>query len=158
MKVLKMPRIIKEREFQRAGKPEVSLTMHRIRSWDDGGYSLAMSYYALGEIEGGHSATIWGEVNEHWRNSDEVREPKYRLQINIGSDLSRRDMERGILGGGRYHKEYVEIDLNLEPEQVRDIVHELRFSDARQVHIGGHEISDIIFRVTSFTLSEPRDS
>jgi hypothetical protein len=147
----------KRPEFQRVGKAEVSLTMLRIRTWDDGGYGLSMSYYTDGEVEGGHSATIWGEADLHWRNNEEVREPKYRMNIKIETDLSRREMEPGILGGGRYYDEYVDVSLNLEPKQVRDIVYELRLSSARQVHIGGHEISPIIFRVTSFGMSEPRD-
>jgi hypothetical protein len=147
----------KPAEFQRSGKDEISLTMERIRSWDDRGYSLAMSYYALGEVEGGHEATIWGQADEYWRNGERVQSPTYRLQIDVETDLSRRDMEKGILGGGRFHQEYVEVQLNLEPEQVRDIVHELRVSSARQIHVGGHAISDIIFRVTQFSMSEPRE-
>ena len=66
-------------------------------------------------------------------------------------------MDQGIIGGGQFYEAYVDVDLNLEPDQVRDIVYELRISHARQVHIGGYAISDKIFRVTRFGLSEPRD-
>jgi hypothetical protein len=79
------------------------------------------------------------------------------MNVKLHSDLSRRQMERGILGGGQFHDEYVEVELNIEPEQVRDIVYELRLSHARQVYVGGYAISPIIFRVTSFGFSEPRD-
>jgi hypothetical protein len=144
--------------FETLGKKELSLTMHRIKSWDDHGYGLSMSYYVNGEVEGGHEATIWGDADDYWRGGDEIKSPMLRMHIKLSSDLSRRHMERGIIGGGRFYEEYVEVELNLEPEQVRDIVYELRISSARQVYVSGFAISDKIFRATRFGFSEPRDN
>ncbi|WP_156416658.1 MULTISPECIES: hypothetical protein [unclassified Sphingopyxis] len=143
--------------FDTSGKPEISLTMLRINEWQDHGYGLSASYYASGQIEGGHEATISGIANDYWRGGDQVTGTKLRFHIKLSSDLSRLQMERGIIGGGQFYEAYVDVDLNLEPDQVRDIVHELRLSHARQVHIGGYAISDHIFKVTKFGISEPRD-
>lgn len=144
--------------FEAGSKPEVSLTMYRIASWDDQGYGLSYSYYVPGEIEGGHEATISGVADEYWRGAEEVTGKKLRMHVKLSSDLSRREFERGILGGARFYENYVDVELNLEPEQVRDIVHELRFSAARQVYVKGFAISDAICRVTDFGFSEPREN
>ena len=143
--------------FEIGEKPEVSLTMHRIKEWVDHGWGIHDSAYENGEIEGGHEASISGVANDYWRAGNEVRGEKLRFHIKVSSDLSRRQTERGIVGGGQFHEEYVDVELILSPEQVRDIVHELRLSHARQVHVGGYAISDKIFRVTRFGFSEPRD-
>lgn len=132
--------------------------MHCIASWDDHGYGLSFSYYALGEIEGGHEATIYGIADEYWRGGLEVSDKKLQMSVKVSSDLSRREMERGILGGARFYENSVAVELNLEPEQVRDIVHELRLSANRQVYVAGYAISDAICRVTSFGFSEARDT
>ena len=142
--------------FNPAGKTELSLTMNRIGEWIDGGYSLNYSFYAPGEIEGGYEATISGVVDEYWSAGNAVIGRKLRVHVKVTTDLSRRDMEGGILGGGQFYDDYVDIELNLEPEQVRDIVYELRLSEKRQVSVSGHAISERIFRVTRFGLSEPR--
>ena len=142
--------------FDPVGKLEVSLTMSRIGTWEDRGYSLASSHYRPGEIEGGHEAVISGVADEHWRSGEKIGGKPLRMHVKLSSDLSRRDMERGILGDARFHNEYVDVDLNLEPEQVRDIVNELRLSEARQVFVMGYAISDSISRITQFGFSEPR--
>ena len=80
------------------------------------------------------------------------------MHVKLSSDLSRRDMERGILGGARFYENYVDVELNLEPEQVRDVVNELRLSAKRQLHVKGYAISDLICRITHFGFSEPRDN
>ncbi|QNO27529.1 hypothetical protein EEB18_000550 [Sphingopyxis sp. OPL5] len=143
--------------FNTSGKPEISLTMLRIKEWQDQGYSLGASYYESGQIEGGHEATISGIADDYWRGGNEVVGTKLRFHIKLSSDLSRLQMDQGIIGGGQFYDEYVDVDLNLESSQLRDIVYELRVSQARQVHVGGYAISDKIFRVTKFGLSEPRD-
>jgi hypothetical protein len=78
------------------------------------------------------------------------------MHVKLSSDLSRRQAERGTLGGARFYENYVDVELNLEPEQVRDVVYELRFSAARQVYVKGYAISDVICRITHFGFSEPR--
>jgi len=143
--------------FDRTGKEEISLTMRAIKSWDDDGYGLSTSYFVDGEIEGGHSATIWGDADEYWRGGNQQRNsPKLRMNVKLSSDLSRKQFERGILGGGRFYENYVEVELNLEPDRVRDIVSELRLSYHRQLYVTGNSISAIIFRITMFGISEHR--
>ena len=144
--------------FEAGSRTEVSLTMYRIATWDDQGYSLSYSYFEPGNVEGGHEATISGIADEYWRGSDEVPGKKLRMHVKLSSDLSRRQFERGILGGARFYENYVDVELNLEPEQVRDVVHELRLSPARQVYVKGYAISDLICRITQFGFSEPRDN
>lgn len=143
--------------FDTSGKPEISLTMLRIKEWEDHGYRLGSSYYEVGKIEGGHEATISGIANDYWRSDNQIMGTKLRFHIKLSSDLSRLHMDQGVIGGGQFYDEYVDVDLNLEPDQLRDIVYELRVSQARQVHVGGYAISDKIFRVTKFGLSEPRE-
>jgi hypothetical protein len=137
-------------------KPEISLTMNRIGEWQDLGYSLCASHYVSGEIEGGYEALISGVADEFWTGGNRVPGTPRRLHVKISSDLSRLQMERGILGGGEIFETYVDVELNLEPCQTKDIVHELRVSGARQVNVAGYSISPKIFRVTRFSLSEPR--
>ena len=130
--------------------------MYRIATWEDHGYRLSYSHYVPGEVEGGHEATISGVADEYWRGSGEVSGKKLRMHVKLTSDLSRRQCERGIVGGARFYENYVDVELNLEPDQVRDVVHELRFNSARQVNVSGYAISDLICRITQFSLSEPR--
>ena len=148
--------MVEPQVFDSTGKEEIFLAMERIGSWDDGGYALSMSYYRLGQIEGGHEATVWGSADEYWRDGEEIKDAGLRMHVKISSDLSRHDMEQGILGGGTFHKEHVQVDLNLDPGQVRDIVNELRLSAFGKLYISGHAIGPTVFRVTRFGMSEPR--
>lgn len=131
--------------------------MLRVGSWEGGGYGLSASHYVLGEIEGGHELTISGIANDYWRNEKQVTGKKLRMHVKFTSDLSRLEYERGILSGGQFFSEYVDIDLNIEPSQISEVLSELRLSDKRQLFVGGYAINPIIFRVTRFGLSEPRD-
>jgi len=135
---------------------ELFLQMHGIQSWDDDGYNLAKSYYVDGEIEGGHEAVIWGNADEYWRDGKEMAD-KYRMHVKLVSDLSRKEFGPGILGGGQFHENHIEVALNLEPYQVRDIVRELRHSSQRKVAVQGYTTRDRFFHVTSFGLSGPQD-
>jgi hypothetical protein len=141
--------------FRPGSKPEISLTINRIAEWQDLGHSLRASHYVNGEIEGGHEALISGTADEFWTSGNKVPGVRRRLHVKISSDLSRRQMERGILGGGEVFEAYIDVELNLEPSQVKDVVYELRASGSRQVYVAGYSISPRIFRVTRFGLSGP---
>lgn len=142
--------------FESGSKPEISLTMKRIVAWEDNGYEIKRSFYSEGEIEGGHEARISGIADDYWRGRDEIIDKKLRFHITITSDLSRLQFERGVIGGGTFHDEYVDVELILQPEQVRDIVHELRLTHNRVMHVAGFAISDKVFRATSFGFSGPQ--
>ncbi|HEX8303086.1 hypothetical protein [Sphingomonas sp.] len=142
--------------FETGSKPEISLTMTRIREWQDHGFGLNASYFERGEIEGGHEAIASGEADDFWRGGKQIVGKKLRMHVKFHSDLSRRQTDRGIIGGGQFYDEYVDIELNLEPQHVREVVHELRLSAVRQLFVGGYAISPKIFRATRFGLSEPR--
>lgn len=149
----------KRKTFQTAGKDKIELIVDSITSYDEDGYVIAAGAYTLGdgEIEAGYSTTLWGQTTSYHRNGEKIKVKELRISVAINSSPVRLTAERGIIGGGVFESdEYLSIELNVDPSNVRDIVTELRIDKKRGIRVDGYAISDKVFRVSYFRLFTPQ--
>jgi hypothetical protein len=115
----------KPKRFDPSGKHKLQIRIDRIGSFDDGCYEIATGSYATvaDAIEGGHSVTINGMADHYWQNDRRVDAENMRIYVKVNSSSNRLTMEREIIGGGAFEDgNYVEIELNVEPRIVRDVL------------------------------------
>ena len=149
----------KRKTFQTAGKEKIELIVDSITSYDEEGYVIAAGDYTLGngEIEAGYSTTLWAQTTSYHRGGKKVKLKELRLSVAINSSPVRLTAEHGIIGGGVFESdEYLNIELNVDPAIVRDIVAELRRDKRRGIRVDGYAISDKVFRVCYFRLFAPQ--
>jgi hypothetical protein len=151
----------KRKSFLTAGKEKIELTVDLITSYDEEGYVIAAGGYTLGngEIEAGYSTTLWATTTSYHRGGKKIKVKDLRISVAINSSPVRLTAEHGIIGGGVFESdEYLNIELNVDPSNVRDIVAELRRDTSHGFRVDGYAISDKVFRVCYFRLSTPRGS
>ena len=150
----------KRKTFQTAGKDKIELIVDSITSYDEEGYAIAAGAYMLGdgEIEAGYSTTIWAQTTSYHRDGKKVKVKELRISVAINSSPVRLTAEHGIIGGAVFESdEYLRIELNVDPSNVRDIVYELRRDKRQGIRIDGYAISDRVFRVSYFRLFAPQN-
>lgn len=149
----------RRKAFQTVGKDKIQIIVDEITSYDEESYAIAAGPYTEGfeGVDAGYSTTIWGQAKSYHRNERRVKQ-ELRLSVKINPSCTRLRADHGIIGGGVFESgEYVEIEINVEPWCVKDIVEELRRSRRRGIRIDGYAISDKVFRVSYFLLFPPKD-
>lgn len=146
------------KKFQTSGKPRLQFIVEELDSFDEDPYAIAAGTYTEveGEIEAGYSTTIWGKITSYYRDEQKAKINELRVSLKINSSPVRHQLERGLIGGGIFEsEEFVEIEINVEPWCVKDIVEELRRDKKRGFRIDGYGIDNKIFRVAYFLLFTP---
>ena len=148
------------KRFQTSGKDKIQIIVDSITEYEEDPYEIAAGAYSGGgdeEIKAGYSLTIYGRTKKYWRNEERVKIDTLEVSLKINSSPARHHAEQGIIGGGRFEREgYVEVELNIEPWCVKDLINELRRDRRREFRIDGYALSEKVFRVAYFTLSTPQ--
>jgi len=143
------------KHFNTAGKDKLQIIIDEIVDFDEEPYAIAAGSYTEGdgEVEAGYSVTISGQTTKYWRNEEKVKIEQLRVSVKINSSPVRHRLEQGVIGGGVFEsKEYLEVELNVEPRCVKDIIDELRRDKKRGIRIDGYAVSEKVFRVAYFLL------
>lgn len=143
------------KRFITSGKDKIQIIIDEIIDFDEESYSIAAGSYAEGdgEVEAGYSVRISGQTTKYWRNEEKVKTQGLTVSVKIKSSPVRHRQEQGVIGGGVFEsEEYLEIELNIEPRCVKDIVEELRRDKTRGIRIDGYAVSAKVFRVAYFLL------
>ena len=105
------------------------------------------------EIEAGYEITISGATNGYYRNEERIKVENLHISLTVNSSPIRHGGEKGIIGGAVFESpKYLEVELNVEPRCVKDIVEELRREPKKGFRIDGYAISQKVFRVVYFLL------
>jgi hypothetical protein len=143
------------KRFITPGKDKLQIIIDEISDFDEEPYAIAAGSYTEGdgEIEAGYSVTITGQTTKYWCNDEKVKAKVLRVSIKVNSSPVRHRLEQGVIGGGVFEsEEYLEVELNVEPRCVKDIVEELRRDKKRGIRIDGYAISAKVLRVAYFLL------
>ena len=145
----------KPKAFHTAGKPKLQFIVDAISQYDEGPYTIAGGSYTdvNGEIEAGHSIEIHGVTKKYWRSEEIVRSEGLHISVKLNSNPIRHRLETGVIGGGVFQSAgYLEVELNVEPRCVKDVLDELRREPGKGFRIDGYAISEKVFRVAYFLL------
>lgn len=146
----------KIRTFNSNGLKEISFDI-AITDYNET-YEIAGINYTEkdGEIEAGYKISLSGKFLEYRIDGDRKACRKLRITIKINSNPIRYDFDKGIFGGGVFETvRHLNMEINVEPWIVKDIIEELRKDSDRGIFVRGFLISDKVFKIAYFELSPP---
>lgn len=149
----------KRKTFQIDGKDKLQFIVDEITGYDEEPYAIASVPYVEGggEVQAGYSTTIWARTTSYHRNEKKVKVKELRISVAVSSKPARLTAEHGVIGGGVFESdEYLEVEINVEPWCVKDIVEELRRDKRRGMRIDGYAVSHKAFSVAYFLLFPPK--
>jgi hypothetical protein len=142
------------KEFNRSGLERLDISMVEVKEVMEGHYFVQTGTYDPAEIHGGYEFDVFGNTGgTYYLGSEEVRVPGYRMHIKFNSSPERHRFAAGIIGGGKLHEDYVEVELSLDPDFVRDILYELRRDQRRELRVAGYAHPNKVFWADMFMLS-----
>lgn len=128
----------------------------QIRSVDEDAYTIAQGTYDTALIEGGYEFIAWGTVESFYEDGDETPIGELRTSLKMSANPIGPRAKPGTIGGGRREsEEYIEIELAVHRDYVRDVLFELRRDPNRRFRVDGETIGDREFRATRFFLFTP---
>lgn len=118
------------------GRADVS--MAQVSSCTLGHYFIHADYNNPLNPKGGYEIDIFGITDGTYHvDSNEIQKPGYRMHVKITTLGGDNVPQRGLIGWGRFHENYLEASVAISADQMRDVIAEIRRRGLDGVRIAG---------------------